>query len=169
MIAYRDAVPADGGELSTMAKRAFVETFGTLYRASDLARFLDDAFGANGLPSQLTDPAFAVRLATQNDAIIGFAKIGPVGFPGDWPPTALELHQLYVLAQCHGEGAGRALMDWTIAAAHARGATELILSVYVDNHRAKRFYARYGFVDIGRYDFPVGDHIDEDRMMRLVL
>ena len=45
-------------------------------------------------------------------------------------------------------------MDWTIATARARGASELILSVYVDNHRAKAFYTRYGFVDIGRYDFP---------------
>lgn len=60
-------------------------------------------------------------------------------------------------------------MDWTIATARARGASELILSVYVDNHRAKAFYTRYGFVDIGRYDFPVGDTIDEDRIMRLSL
>ncbi|GAA3260048.1 hypothetical protein GCM10020258_22280 [Sphingomonas yabuuchiae] len=45
----------------------------------------------------------------------------------------------------------------------------MILSVYVDNHRAKAFYARYGFVDVGRYDFPVGGTIDEDRIMRLSL
>ncbi len=59
--------------------------------------------------------------------------------------------------------------DATPTDIRSEGATELYLSVYVENQRAKRFYERYGFLDIGRYDFPVGDHIDEDRLMRLTL
>ena len=43
------------------------------------------------------------------------------------------------------------------------------LSVYVDNHRARRFYARNGFEDRGRYAFMVGAHADEDRLMRRML
>ncbi|HEU4959035.1 MAG TPA: GNAT family N-acetyltransferase [Sphingomonas sp.] len=169
MIAYRAALPADGRELAEMAKRCFTETFGTLYRASDLAGFLDDAFGASGLPSQLDDPAFTVRLATENGRIIGFAKLGPVAFPGDWPAGTIELHQLYVLGGWHGEGVGPALIDWAIAAARAAGCQAMVLSVYIDNVRARRFYERYGFEEIGRYDFRVGETIDDDRIMRLVL
>ena len=56
MIVYRAATPRDGAELSMMAQRCFTETFGTLYRAADLAAFLDATFGAGGLPSQLSDP-----------------------------------------------------------------------------------------------------------------
>src|SRR3546814_19130868 len=52
MIAYRDALPADGPQLARMAARSFTETFGTLYRASDLAAFPGAAFGAEtGRPS----------------------------------------------------------------------------------------------------------------------
>jgi ribosomal protein S18 acetylase RimI-like enzyme len=169
MIAYRDAVPADGPELATMAKRCFTETFGTLYRASDLAVFLEGTFGDEGLPSQLGDPAYAVRLATENGRIIGFAKLGPVAFPGDWPADAIELHQLYVLGGWHGEGVGPALIDWAIARARADRRSEIVLSVYVDNRRAQRFYARYGFQEIGRYQFRVGETIDDDRIWRLTL
>lgn len=169
MIAYRDAVPADGSELAAMARRCFTDTFGTLYRPADLAAFLDQAFGAAGLPSQIGDPDFRIRLATQDGAIIGFAKTGPVAFPGDWPATAIELYQLYVLAGHHGDGVGPALMDWSIATARAEARTEMILSVYVDNHRARRFYERYGFEEIGRYIFMVGDQPDDDRIMRLTL
>src|SRR3546814_18937520 len=97
MIAYRDALPADGPELARMAARSFTETFGTLYRASDLAAFLGAAFGDEGLPSQIADPDFTIRLATEDDRIIGFVKLGPVAFPGDWPATALERPHLYVL------------------------------------------------------------------------
>ena len=168
-ITYRAATPADGSALAAMAKRSFTETFGTLFRASDLAAFLDQAFGADGLPAQLDDPAFAVQLALDGDAIIGFAKIGPVAFPGDWPDSAIELHQLYILGDHHGAGLAPVLMDWALDQARGRGASEMILSVYVDNHRARRFYERYGFEEIGQYKFMVGEHEDDDRLMRLKL
>ncbi len=169
MIAYRDAVPADGPALAAMACASFTETFGTLYRPQDLANFLGQAFGPQGLPAQIGDPAFRIRVALHDDAIIGFAKTGPVAFPGDWPATATELYQLYVRADRHGGGVGPALMDWAIATARAEARTEMILSVYVDNHRAHRFYQRYGFIEIGRYTFMVGDQADDDRIMRRVL
>ena len=47
-----------------------------------------------------------------------------------------------------------------------RFAKELVLSVYVDNHRARRFYERYGFEVVGKYDFMVGSHADEDLILR---
>ena len=56
-----------------------------------------------------------------------------------------------------------------MAEARRRGARALYLSVFIDNHRAQRFYARYGFEAVGRYDFMVGTHADEDIIMRLKL
>lgn len=169
MIDYRFAVTEDAPELVEVARAIFVATFGHLYPPEDLATFLAQALGPDGLPSQIGHPDYAIRLATQAGRIIGFCKIGPVVFPGDWPADAIELHQLYVLPDLHGGGVGVALIDWAIDTARALGKRDMILSVYVDNHRAKRFYARYGFQDIGRYDFHVGGTIDEDRLMRLML
>jgi len=60
-------------------------------------------------------------------------------------------------------------MDWALDEARRRGAKELYLTVYVDNHRARRLYERYGFAVVGRYDFMVGGHADEDLIMRKVL
>ena len=82
-------------------------------------------------------------------------------------PTA-ELRQLYVLKPWHGIGIAHALMDWVLDEARRRGAEQLILSVFVDNHRARRFYARYGFEEVGHYHFMVGDHADDDIIMRKV-
>ena len=169
MIAYRDAVAADGPELAQMARRSFTDTFGTLYRQEDLALFLDQAFGSSGLPADLTDPAYRVRVAIEQSRIVGYCKIGPVTFPGEWPETAMELHQLYILSDHHGAGLAPVLMDWALDAMRAQGASEVILSVYVDNHRARRFYERYGFEEIGQYTFMVGSHEDDDRLMRLKL
>jgi ribosomal protein S18 acetylase RimI-like enzyme len=169
MIDYATPVRADGPELSAMASQSFTETFGTLYRPEDLAHFIDQAFGPNGLPAQLDLPDFAVHVARDDGRIVGFAKLGPVAFPGEWGPGDVELYQLYVLASHHGTGVGAALMDWVIAEARRRGFTRLVLSVFVDNLRAQRFYARYGMREIGRYEFRVGNQIDDDRIWALDL
>ena len=169
MIRHRDARAIDGPAVSAMARASFVETFGHLYPASDLTAFLDDAFGPRGLAAQLSDPAFAVRLAIDDAAIIGFVKLGPVTFPGEWRPDAVELYQFYVLQPWQGTAVAPTLMAWALRHARDHGAKEVLLSVYVDNHRARRFYERYGFVEVGRYAFRVGSTIDDDRIMRLLL
>lgn len=164
MMHHRDAAPADGPRLAAMARRSFSETFGHLYRPADLAAFLDATFGDEGLPAQLSDPAYSVRIAEEEGAVAGFAKLGPVAFPGTWGAETIELHQLYVLGPWQGAGVAAALMDWALAKARRDGYRRMVLSVYVDNLRAQRFYARYGFVEVGRYEFRVGETIDDDRI-----
>ena len=60
-------------------------------------------------------------------------------------------------------------MDWAIAEARQRGGRYVTLTVYIDNHRARRFYEKYGFEEVGKYVFMVGNHADDDRIMRLKL
>ena len=168
MVLYRDARPDDAALMATLGARSFTETFGHLYTPENLAAFLLNHSEANWR-GELTDPRFVVRIAEADDAAIGFAKVGPPSLP--FAPTApsTELRQLYLLKPWQGAGVGAVLMDWVLAEAGRRGAGELYLSVFVDNLRAQRFYARYGFEAVGRYDFMVGDHADEDIIMRLKL
>jgi ribosomal protein S18 acetylase RimI-like enzyme len=51
------------------------------------------------------------------------------------------------------------------AEARARGAQTLWLGVWERNHRAQRFYAKHGFVDVGSHDFLVGKDRQTDRIM----
>jgi RimJ/RimL family protein N-acetyltransferase len=60
-------------------------------------------------------------------------------------------------------------MQWFLAEAANRAAEEVVLSVFVDNHRARRFYERYGFETVGKYDFMVGTHADEDLILRHII
>jgi ribosomal protein S18 acetylase RimI-like enzyme len=38
--------------------------------------------------------------------------------------------------------------------------------VWSENTRALRFYAEYGFTKLGQYQFMVGDHADQEWIMR---
>jgi len=167
-IAYRTAASADAAALAELGARSFSETFGHLYQPADLALFLDNHRVASWA-AELADPAFAVRIAEAEGAAIGYAKLGPPHLPFAPRGKAAELRQLYVLAPWQGAGVARTLIEWVIAEARGQGADHLYLSVFVDNHRARRFYEKYGFEAEGSYAFMVGTHADEDVVMRLAL
>ena len=168
MIAYRDGGPNDAALMSRLGKQTFVETFGHLYTPENLAAFLGNHSEENWR-GELTNPDFAVRIAEDAGEAAGFAKVGPPSLPFEVTGPTAELRQLYVLKPWHGVGIAHTLMDWAIAEAKQRDAEQLYLSVFVDNHRARRFYDRRGFEAVGTYDFMVGTHADLDIIMRKVL
>ena len=164
-ITYRDAGLNDAALIADLFARSFVDTFGHLYKKEDLDAFLagvtEEAFA-----DEIGNPQFALRLAECGGEPAGFAKLGPPSLPVETPPDTLELRQIYVLKPWQGQGVAEQLYNWAFGKARDRGARHLQLSVYVDNHRARRFYDRRGFQFVGRYDFMVGEHADEDLVMR---
>ena len=167
-VVFRAAGIGDAARLGALGARTFTETFGHLYTAENLAAFLEN-HRPEAWEKELRDPDFAVRIGEAAGEAVAYAKLGPAKLPFTPPAGAIELRQFYVLAPWHGSGVAAQMMDWVLAESRARGARELFLSVFVDNHRAQAFYARYGFERVGAYAFMVGDHADEDHVMRLAL
>ena len=168
MISYRNASDADAGVLADLFAESFTETFGHLYRPEDLAAFLSQ-LDEDGWRAELADPGLAIRIAEDEGKAIGFAKVGTLSLPVEPQMPAAELRQLYVLKLWQGSGVARELMAWALDELKRRGAREIFLTVYVDNHRARRFYDRYGFTYVGPYAFMVGSQADEDHIMRLAV
>lgn len=164
----RTPTVADAEAIAGVMADCFTATFGHLYDLADLAEFLD-SLTLESWREELADPAFAFLLAEDDGLAVGFAKLGPHALPVEPAGSSIELRQLYLRESQHGSGLAARMIDWVIATARARRADELFLSVYVDNHRARRFYERYGFEEIGVYTFMVGNHADEDHLMRLAL
>ena len=167
-IVYRDASLADLPAIDGLFRRSFADTFAHLYKPEDLAAFFDN-FTPQAWADEMADADYAFRLAEDEGKLVGFCKLGPPSVPVDSRADRLELRQIYLDRRWHGQGIATELMDWAIAEAKKRGVAELYLTVYVDNVRAQRVYERYGFVPVGRYDFMVGNHADEDIIMRLTL
>jgi ribosomal protein S18 acetylase RimI-like enzyme len=165
---YRDAVAADAATLDRLFDTVFCGTFGHLYRAEDLEQFLSSRTIADW-EEELRDPRFAFRVAEVDGEPVGYVKLGPLKLPVEPGGPALLVDQFYVLKEHHGVGIAHALMEWAIEEARRRGATAIYLTVFIDNHRARRFYDRYGFEAVGRYEFMVGSHADEDVIMRKAL
>ncbi len=165
-VAFRLAGTEDAPALSRLGAETFTETFGHLYQPADLAAFLTN-HGEEEWRRELDDPDFAVLIAENDDGeAVGYAKVGPPHLPFEPRGTAVELRQFYLLEPWQGRGLAGQMMQWVIDEAERRGGDDLYLSVFIDNHRARKFYERWGFVAEGRYAFMVGGHADEDVVMR---
>ncbi len=167
-VVFRTAGVADAALLGGIGAETFTETFGHLYAPGDLTAFLQ-AHTVAAWAGELADPAYHILVGEAGTGAAAYAKLGPAKLPFTPPAGAIELRQFYVRAPWHGTGVATAMMEAVLAEARGREATALYLSVFVDNHRARRFYERYGFARVGSYTFMVGAHADEDDVMRLAL
>jgi ribosomal protein S18 acetylase RimI-like enzyme len=164
----RLAAAADAPAIADAYRASFLETFGHLYSDADRDHFLA-AKRPEDFADAIADPDCIIAVAEREGQVLGFIKLGPDTLPGDVPDRSIELHHLYLRPEAKGVGAGVALMDWALDEARRQGARAMRLSVFIENHRARRFYERFGFVEVGKNPFRVGDQIDDDRVLRLDL
>jgi GNAT superfamily N-acetyltransferase len=80
-------------------------------------------------------------------------------------PSPIELARLYVDRGWHGRAVGAALMKQVVDEARARGARTLWLGVWEQNARARAFYARWGFAQVGEHDFVLGHDLQRDLLL----
>jgi diamine N-acetyltransferase len=154
--------------LRAMARQCFADTFSHLYDRGPFEQFLNEVYGDEGSMSRdLLDPTMEWLTAEVCGQIIGYAKLRTLAAPAPDPQKgALELQQIYVLQEWHGRGVAERLMHWAINRASTLGAPEIYLTVFDHNERAKRFYTRHGFVEVGHCTFQLGSRIDDDRIWR---
>lgn len=168
LITYAAPQAHEQEALRAMARRSFSETFSHLYAPEPFLSFLDHTYGPGGKMDQdLNDSTVRWLIAFSRSEPIGYAKLTPLRARAPTPLVgAVELQQIYVLRDWHGSGVAAHLMEWALASAAAARAPEIYLTVFDHNERAKRFYRRFGFVEVGHCNFILGDRIDDDRIWR---
>lgn len=158
----RAAVLADIKPLALFAAKSFSATH-THYAPADLQVYLEKAYSEAYFAAALQQPQTTILLAHADDRLIGYSMVGPVVAPvatnGQNP---CEIYRLYLDAAYHGQGAGRTLMDATLATPVAAAASHIYLATWEHNLHAQRFYAKYGFTAVGGYVCMVGNHADQE-------
>jgi len=167
-VALVDPDAALGLRLLPVARQIFIETFADRFDRDALAAFCDAAYLPGGTMARDIGAADVHwRVAAVDGEPIGYAKLTPLRAPATDPrPGSMELQQIYLRGEWHGSGVADRLMQWAVDAAQSRGAPDLYLTVFDDNARAKRFYGRYGFGEVGRCSFEIGGRAYDDRIWR---
>ncbi|MEP6481335.1 MAG: GNAT family N-acetyltransferase [Rhodoglobus sp.] len=175
MIEVRTAAPDDAALLHRLAAATFALACPPHTTAAAIEDFIATVLSEARFAGYLTDPERLLFVASDSAVPVGYSMV-VFGEPDDSDaaaaitlrPTA-ELSKIYVLEGHHGTGVARALMDASIAAAHARGAAGMWLGVNQENERANSFYEKRGFAKVGTKRFLVGDRYEHDFVRALQL
>lgn len=169
--ALRRATEADAQAVSDLFHLSFTATFGHIYPPEDLAGFLAGC-PPERFRAEVLSPDYAVFLGVDpSGALLGYCTLGPQDLGPELKPEGRwwVLRQLYLDESAKGTGLAQALMQAATDEARRRDYQELYLTVWVENHRARRFYDAHGFEEVGGYAFVVGTTVDDDRILRLTL
>ena len=165
-IMIRDGMATDATALSELAARTFRDTFAADNRPEDMALHLAHAYGTFQQQKELVDPDIATLLVEVDGQLAGYAQlrsgVPPACVTGEEP---VELWRFYIAQPWQGKGVARALMRRVESEAYRRGRRTLWLGVWEHNERAKVFYHKNGFIDVGSHVFMVGTDSQADRIL----
>jgi ribosomal protein S18 acetylase RimI-like enzyme len=167
-IIIRRATPSGASLLADLGTRIFRATFAADNRPEDLESYLAEAYGPAQQTAELNDSTIVTLLAGPDGAPAGFAqlrlgKTHPCVIGAD----QVELWRFYVDQAWHGRGVAQRLMAEVLREAVASGGKTLWLAVWERNERAKAFYRKFGFADVGSQPFMMGSDAQTDRVMML--
>lgn len=165
-VTIRHADASDAHALAELAARTFEETFGADNRPEDMAIHLTRAYGPSQQLEEIRNPGVTTLLAEVDGRLAAYAQLragsNPECVTGAKP---VELWRFYVATAWHGRGVAQALMKQVELEALRRGGETLWLGVWERNERAKAFYVKVGFMDVGSHIFTVGSDAQTDRIL----
>jgi GNAT superfamily N-acetyltransferase len=169
-ITIRHGVLTDAPALAEFAAQTFRDAFGADNRPEDMAFHMAHAYGTPQQQAELADPRLVTLLVDVDGRLAGYAQLrsglAPAYVTGASP---IELWRFYVDRVWHGQGIAQALMKRVDAEAVQRGARTLWLGVWERNPRARAYYHKTGFVDVGSHVFMVGMDAQTDRILTRAL
>jgi ribosomal protein S18 acetylase RimI-like enzyme len=163
----RRGILQDAGLLAELGASTFSETFAANNTPEDMAAYLSSAFSPAQQAAELADPRATFHIAETDGVAVGYAMLRSGNVPepvtGDKP---VELVRLYVSRESLGSGVGAALMQACIGDAKQRGYKTLWLGVWEQNPRARAFYRKWNFHEVGTHVFQLGDDPQNDVLMQ---
>lgn len=158
-IHWRRATSDDAPALAIVGGATFLTSFAHDHPGPALIAHIRRAHDESWYRAALSDPAQWVLIGeTPMGAPVGYAMLTPPDLPIDTDAAHdVELKRVYLLHGWQGGGHGDTVMKLVLDEAERRGARRLLLAVYPQNERARRFYGRHGFGHIGELTFMVGD------------
>lgn len=165
-LAVRRAVADDAAPLAAFAERCFREAYGPLNDPADVELHVARHYGAERQAADLAAPGLCCLLAIEDGTLVGFAVLAEgSAHAAVAVPQPCEIRRFYVDGSRHGRGVATVLMAAAVDEARAAGCGALWLTTWEHSHRARAFYAREGFEDVGTTSFLLGSTRQTDRLL----
>ena len=164
-LTLRAARPGDAESLSVLAVQVWLHTYADQGVTATMASYLLRAFSPTQFLRWMDSPPSALLLAERDGHLLGYARLDGAAACPVPDHAGMELATLYVQAPFLGRGVGPSLLAAAEAWAHERTAAGLWLTVNAHNARARAFYARRGYVQVGIDHFELGGERHENLVL----
>jgi len=157
-------------QLQQISRQTFYETFSPANTKENMRKYLEEELSTVRLTDELVnnDSEFYFALLEKN--VIGYLKLNfgksQTELQDD---NALELERIYVLKEFQGKRVGQLLYDQAVQIARQRNVDYIWLGVWEKNIRARNFYQKNGLVEFDKHIFKLGNDVQTDIMMKLVM
>ena len=169
-ISIRQADISDTNIICALGVTTFYEAYYEQDEASDLANYVLESFSQTQIKKELNDTDSTFFIAELNSKAVGYAKLRENSAVDCLKSeNAVELHRIYILERAKGKGVGGELLNRCFETARAKGYETIWLGVWEENLVAIRFYKKKGFVKVGELQFPYGETVGTNYVLKIEL
>ncbi|MHA6246552.1 N-acetyltransferase family protein [Pontibacter sp. CAU 1760] len=164
---FRAGTTQDAALLADLGWRTFEEAFGFDNRPEDMAAFRPTMYSPALQAAELADASTAFIIAEAAGEAVGYLKLNYKPAPNAiQAQKPLQIDRLYITRSSTGKGLGDLFMEISLQGARQQQCDVVWLTVWEHNARAKRFYQKYGFREVGELDFILGQDVQRDLYMQ---
>ena len=166
MTKLRPALPADALSLAVLAERTFRDAFGAGNSPGNMDLHCAKVFGPEIQQREIADRGLVTTIAEVDYRMVGYSQLRLLhAHASVVAERPAELNRIYVVADWHGRGVARDLMQHALDTAARAGSDSLWLGVWEHNPKAMAFYRKFGLKAVGTHAFMLGDDHQRDVIM----
>jgi ribosomal protein S18 acetylase RimI-like enzyme len=166
MWVIRQAEQHDAAALAALAEQTFRETFGADNTAQDMDQHCAQAYGIGIQTQEILDPQIDTFVVEDKHELIAYAQLYWLRAPSCVKAAhPVEIRRFYVDSAWHGKGIANALMTALLEHVAAKNADQVWLGVWEHNPKARKFYQKMGFLEVGKHVFQLGNDPQRDLIL----
>ena len=163
-ITVRQATSEDVPVLSSIAQLTFPLAGPLDASKSEIAKYVAENLSESVFQKLVEIDDVFIACAQSGNESVGFIvmKYRSSHLKNANSENSAELQRLYVLPEYHGTNSSKLLVSEAFKECSTKGIDAIWLNVYSGNVRAKKFYSKSGFQEIGTTHFKMGNerHLD---------
>ncbi len=161
---------SDVENLQKISIQTFRETFEEVNTEEDMQQYIEENLSLESLKSELENPNSEFYFAENEGEILGYLKLNFKNAQTEkMNDNHFEIERIYVLKEFLGKKIGQFLFEKSIEIGKELNLEYIWLGVWKKNERAIKFYEKNGFEIFGKHDFVLGNDVQTDLMMKLII
>ncbi|MGM0124568.1 hypothetical protein IGI37_001946 [Enterococcus sp. AZ194] len=163
---WKQCTIADVETLRALSIETYTATFAEQNTEKALVDYLEQAYNEEQLKKELNEKNSFFFFMQKGTEIVGYIKLN-IGQAQseDLQPHALEVERIYIRSAHKRKGYGSAGLKKAEEIAKSLHKTSIWLGVWEFNHKARAFYERQDFKEVGAHSFFMGEEEQTDLLL----